>query len=462
MNKKWIWIISGIAALVILLLVLKKAGVIGKEEGTKVSTEKVGLKDITEIVTASGKVYPEIELKISPDISGEIVQLTVKEGDSVTKGQLLAMVYADIYATQRDQAAAGVNQQLAQVENASASLAAVKARMEQADRQYQRQKQLYQEKVISKLEFEQAENAYQTTKADYNAALQIIKSGKAGVESARASLNRANKDLGRTSIMAPMSGVVSMLNVKKGERVVGNSMMAGTEIMRIADMRIIEVRVDVGENDIPKVNIGDTALVEVDAYTKRKFKGIVTQISSTNRGVGGTTVTTSTDVTNYEVRIRLMPESYADLIDPSGSKNFPFRPGMSANADIQTNTHSKVLAIPINAVTTRDRSDTAAVGKENKKKDVKADKKEQPVEGEEPIRNVDDLDEVVFVIQTDGTVRRVKVKTDIQDLNYIEVLDGLKAGDEVVVGPYATVSKLLRTGMKVKIVPKEELFEVKK
>ena len=462
MNKKWIWIISGIAAVVILLLVLKKTGVIGKEDGTKVSIEKVELKDITEIVTASGKVYPEVELKISPDISGEIVQLTVKEGDSVTKGQLLAMVYADIYATQRDQAAAGVNQQLAQVENASASLAASKARMDQAERQYQRQNQLYQDKVISKLEFEQAENTYQTTKADYNAALQIIKSGKAGVESARASLNRANKDLGRTSIMAPMNGVVSMLNVKKGERVVGNSMMAGTEIMRIADMRIIEVRVDVGENDIPKVSPGDTALVEVDAYTKRKFKGIVTQISSTNRGIGGTAITTSSDVTNYEVRIRLMPESYADLIDPSRSNNFPFRPGMSANADIQTKTHSKVLAIPINAVTTRDRSDTAAVGKENKKSEAKADEKNQPKDGEEPVKNTDDLDEVVFVMQKDGTVRRVKVRTDIQDLNYIEIVDGLKQGDEVVVGPYATVSKLLRTGMKVKVVPKEELFEVKK
>ena len=462
MNKKWIWIISGIAAVVILLLVLKKTGVIGKEDGTKVSIEKVELKDITEIVTASGKVYPEVELKISPDISGEIVQLTVKEGDSVTKGQLLAMVYADIYATQRDQAAAGVNQQLAQVENASASLAASKARMDQAERQYQRQNQLYQDKVISKLEFEQAENTYQTTKADYNAALQIIKSGKAGVESARASLNRANKDLGRTSIMAPMNGVVSMLNVKKGERVVGNSMMAGTEIMRIADMRIIEVRVDVGENDIPKVSPGDTALVEVDAYTKRKFKGIVTQISSTNRGIGGTAITTSSDVTKYEVRIRLMPESYADLIDPSRSNNFPFRPGMSANADIQTKTHSKVLAIPINAVTTRDRSDTAAVGKENKKSEAKADEKNQPKDGEEPVKNTDDLDEVVFVMQKDGTVRRVKVRTDIQDLNYIEIVDGLKQGDEVVVGPYATVSKLLRTGMKVKVVPKEELFEVKK
>ena len=462
MNKKWIWILSGIAAVVITLLILKKAGVIGKEEGTKVSTEKVIKRDITEIVTASGKVYPEVELKISPDISGEIVQLTVREGDSVSKGQLLAMVYADIYATQRDQAAAGVNQQIAQVENATATLDAVKARLDQAERQYQRQKQLFDEKVISKLEFEQAENGYKTSKADYNASLQIIKSGKAGVESARASLSRANKDLGRTSILAPMNGVVSMLNVKKGERVVGNSMMAGTEIMRIADMRVIEVRVDVGENDIPKVNIGDTALVEVDAYTKRKFKGYVTQISSTNRGVGGTTVTTSTDVTNYEVRIRLIPASYADLLDPVNAGNFPFRPGMSANADIQTKTHSSVLAVPINAVTTRDRSDTAAVGKEEKKEVVKEEKTTESGNEETPVKNLDDLDEIVFVLQKDGTARRVKVKTDIQDINYIEIVEGLKDGDEVISGPYSTVSKLLRTGMKVKVVPKDQLFEVKK
>lgn len=462
MNKKWIWILSGIAAVVFVLLVLKKVGLIGKEEGTKVATEKVAKKDIIEVVTASGKVYPEVELKISPDVSGEIVQLTVLEGDSVTKGQLLAMVYADIYATQRDQAAAGVNQQLAQVENATATLAAVKARMDQAERQYIRQKQLFQEKVISKLEFEQADNAFQTAKADYNASIQTIKSGKAGVESARASLNRANKDLGRTSLLAPMSGIVSLLNVKKGERVVGNSMMAGTEIMRIADMRVIEVRVDVGENDIPKVTIGDTALVEVDAYNKRNFKGVVTQISSTNRGVGGSAITSSSDVTNYEVRIRLIPATYADLLGEQGSNNFPFRPGMSANADIQTNTHSSVLAIPINAVTTRDRSDTAAVGKEVKKKETKEAMPSESGATETTVRNIDELDEVVFILQKDGTVRRVKVKTDIQDINYIEITDGLKAGDEVVVGPYTTISKLLRTGMKVKVVKKEELFEVKK
>jgi HlyD family secretion protein len=380
----------------------------------------------------------------------------------VKKGQLLARVYADILATQRDQAAAVVNQQQAQVGNASAALEAFKARMNQAERQYQRQKQLFDEKVISRLEFEQAENAYLTSKADYNAAIKSIQSTKASVASAQASLSRTNKDLGRTSVLAPMNGVVSLLNVKKGERVVGNSMMAGTEMMRIADMRSIEVRVDVGENDVPKVSYGDTAIVEVDAYNTRKFKGIVTQIASTNRGVGGTVSTSATDVTNYEVRIRLIPDSYADLIDPSRPKNFPFRPGMSASADIQTNTHSNVLAVPINAVTTRDKSDTGLVANDKEKpKEKKAPASGANAEESAP-RNVDEMDEVVFVLQTDGTVRRVKVRTDIQDIGYIEVVDGLKEGDQVITGPYTTVSKLLRNGMKVKVVPKEELFEVKK
>jgi HlyD family secretion protein len=371
------------------------------------------------------------------------------------------MIYADIYATQRDQASAVVAQQLAQVENAAASLGSFKARLDQAERQYTRQKQLFQEKVISKLEYEQAENTFLTTKADYSAAQQSVKSGKAGVASAQASLSRANKDLGRTSVFAPMSGIVSLLNVKKGERVVGNSMMAGTEMMRIADMRIIEVRVDVGENDIPKVSIGDTALVEVDAYNKRKFKGLVTQISSTSRGTGGVITTSANDATNYEVRIRLLQSSYQDLLDPKNSRSFPFRPGMSANADIQTNTHSSVIAVPINAVTTRDKSDTAAVGS----KDLVKKKEDKPAEDgaeQSAVKNIDELDEVVFVLQKDGTVKRVKVKTDIQDINYIEILDGIKEGDEVIVGPYTVVSKTLRQGMKVKVVKKEELFEEKK
>jgi HlyD family secretion protein len=280
MKKSWIWIISILVVVIIVLVSLKKAGIIGKEEATKVSSEKVMLRTVTEIVSASGKVYPEVEVKISPDVSGEIVELTIQEGDSVLKGQLLARVYADILATQRDQATAGVNQQQALVQNSSAALESFKARFEQAQRQYNRQKQLYEQKVISRLEFEQAEGAYLTSKADFAAASQTINSGKAGVQSAQASLQRANKDLSRTSVLSPMSGVVSLLNVKKGERVVGNSMMAGTEMMRIADMRVIEVRVDVGENDVPKVQIGDSAIVEVDAYTNKKFKGVVTDRKS--------------------------------------------------------------------------------------------------------------------------------------------------------------------------------------
>lgn len=464
MNKKWIWIIVGVVVVSGTLLGLKKAGIIGSDDATKVATEKVKRSNITEIVTASGKVYPEVEVKISPDISGEIVQLEVMEGDSVTKGQLLAMIYADIYATQRDQAAALVTQQQAQVENAQASLGSFKARLDQAERQYNRQKQLFQEKVISKLEYEQAENAFLTSRADYNAAQQSIKSGRAAVASAQANLQRADKDLGRTSVYAPMSGIVSLLNVKKGERVVGNSMMAGTEMMRIADMRVIEVRVDVGENDVPKVSLGDTALVEVDAYSKRKFKGVVTQISSTSRGTGGVVSTSSNDVTNYEVRIRLIPESYQDLIG-TGKGNFPFRPGMSANADIQTNTHQNVLSVPINAVTTREKSDTLSVDSKDLNKSKKQEKKdgeEEQGDQETAIKDLDALDEVVFVLQADGKVKRVKVKTDIQDINNIEVIEGLKEGDEVIVGPYTVISKTLRTGMKVKVVKKEELFEEKK
>lgn len=459
MKKKWIWILVALLVVVIALLGLKSAGVIGKEESTKVSVEKVEQRTITEVVTASGKVYPEVEVKVSPDVSGEITELTVQEGDSVKKGQLLARVYADILATQRDQAAAGVNQQQAQVQNATASLESFKARADQAERQYKRQKQLFDDKVISRLEYEQAENAWLTAKADYAAAQQTINSGKASVQSAQANLQVANKNLGRTTVVAPMNGIVSLLNVKKGERVVGSNMMAGTEMMRIADMRVIEVRVDVGENDIPKVKIGDTALVEVDAYTKRKFKGVVTQIAATNRGANGTTTTSSTDVTNYEVRIRLDPTSYQDLVDPKG-KSFPFRPGMSASADIQTRTRTNVLAVPINAVTTRDKSDTAkAVA--GKKKDA-APAADAASGSEDSKGNSDDLDEVVFVLQADGTVKRVKVRTDIQDMNYIEVLSGIKAGDQVITGPYTVVSKMLREGMKVKVVPKEELFETKK
>ena len=459
MSKKLKWIIVSLVALIVILVILKKTGVIGKDEGTKVTTEKAVKRTIVETVNASGKIYPEVEVKMSPDISGEIVELNVEEGDSVKKGQVLARIYGDIYATQRDQATAIVNQQKAQVANASAALGALQAQLDQAKKTYTMQKQLYDEKVISANEFNTADAAYKAALANFNAAKQGIVASQAGVQSAKAALAKANKDISLATLVAPMRGVVSLLNVKKGERVVGSSMMAGTEMMRIADMSKIEIRVDVGENDIPKVRLGDSASIEVDAYNNRKFKGVVTQIASSNNGAASASASSnvSTDVTNYKVYIRIDPDSYKDLIDPAKKKSFPFRPGMSASADIQTKTHTNVLSIPINAVTTREKNDSTG---NNKTPTAKPDNNQTAVADNNAGDN--DLDEVVFVMQPDGTVKKQIVKTGIQDINNIEVLDGLKEGDEVVTRPYDVVSKTLKNKDKVKVVPKSELFVGKK
>jgi HlyD family secretion protein len=446
MSKTLKWILISLGALIGLLLILKMTGVIGKTEDLKVAVEKSSRKTIIELVSASGKVYPEVEVKVSPDVSGEIVELNVEEGDSVTKGQVLARIYADIYGSQRDQAAAVVAQQMAQVENAVSALNAAKARLDQATSQYYRQKKLFDDKVISKSEFEQAESAYKTAKADYASAEQVVKSSQAAVKNAQAGLNRASKDVGRTVITAPMSGVVSILNVKKGERVAGNSFNVGTEMMRISDLSVYEVRVDVGENDIVKVHMGDTALVEVDAYNNRKFKGIVSKIASSSSSLSSSAG--SSDATNYKVHIRLMADSYKDLIDPAKPKSFPFRPGMSASADIQTKTKFNVLSVPINAVAAREKSDTG------KNKEMAQEKKKDNDENK-----ADELDEVVFVVQKDGTVKRVKVTTGIQDINNIEILTGLNEGEEVVIAPYSAISKTLKDGTKVKVVPKDQLYE---
>jgi HlyD family secretion protein len=462
MSKKLIWILVSVVLLIVLLVVAQKSGAFGKDEGTKVTAEKVQKRTIIETVTASGKVYPEIEVKVSPDISGEIVELNVAEGDSVRRGQVLARIYADIYATQRDQASAGVSQQQAVVSNSTAQLDALKAAQDLAEKTYNRQKQLAADKVISKSEFEQAESNYLTTKANYNAAVQGIKGGQAAVMNAQANLTKANKDLGRTVITSPMDGVISLLSVKKGERVAGNSFNVGTEMMRVADMSKIEVRVDVGENDIPKVHLGDSSVIEVDAYNKRKFKGIVTQIASSNKGAASQQVsTTSSDVTNYEVRIRLLPESYKDLIDPARPKSFPFRPGMSASADIQTRRHENKLSVPINAVTTREKGTDKVVASNNTNTSTGSAPADQNASPDQKAA-ITDLDEVVFVLQPDKKVKKVVVKTDIQDINNIEITSGLKEGDMVITGPYGTISKILKDGTVVNVVDKDKLFDTKK
>lgn len=456
MNKTLKWIIIILGILIVLLIVLKKTGVIGKDEGIKVTAEKVARRTIVETVNASGKVYPEVEVKLSPDISGEIVELEVAEGDSVKKGQVVAKIYGDIYVTQRDQAEAIVKQQQAQLANAQASIGALEANLNQSKETYNMQKQLYDEKVISRNEFNTADAAYKSAVANLQAAKEGIVGSSAGVQSAQAALQKANKDLRLATLVSPMDGIVSLLSVKKGERVVGSSMMAGTEMMRIADMSKMEIRVDVGENDVPKVHLGDSATIEVDAYNDRKFTGVVTQIASSNNGASTQSdlSNTSTDVTNYKVYIRLNPDSYKDLI--SAKKRLPFRPGMSASADIQTKTHTNVLSIPINAVTTREKSDSA---KSNSMKDATANNNSD-IDNSSSGNN--DLDVVVFILRADGTVAKQKVKTGIQDINYIEITDGLKEGDEVITGPYEVVSKTLKNGDKVKVVPKNQLFTVKK
>lgn len=449
MNKKLIWISVSVIAVIALLIGLKKAGVIGKEEGTEVTTEKVALRTITESVNASGKVYPEIEVKVSPDISGEIVSLFVEEGDSVKKGQLLAKIYADIYSSQRDQVTASVNQVKAQYENVKANLSGLKTVYENAKATNERYKKLFADKIVSRSEYEQTEQAFRSAESNYNGAKESIKSGEAQIQGVRAQLARAEKDLARTSILAPMDGIVSSMGVKKGERVVGTAQMAGTEMMRVADMKSIEVRVDVGENDITKVKIGDTALVEVDAYNNRKFKGIVYKIANPI-STATSAMASSTEVANYKVHIRLFTESYQDLIKENAK--FPFRPGMTASADIQTKSKVNVISVPLNAVTTRD--------KEGQGKETKVSSNATTT-NEEPAKPDEEMSEVVFVLQKDNKVKMIKVKTDIQDLNYIQV-EGVKVGDVVITGPYSTVSKSLKDGELVKPVTKEKLFEEKK
>ena len=445
MTKTTKWILIGVGVLVTALIILSTMGAFGKAEGIKVTAEKVEARTIIEVVNASGKVYPEIEVKVSPDISGEITQLNVQEGDTVQRGQILARIYADVFSIQRNQAATGVVQSQAQVANSRAALEGLQVQREQAKKAYDMQKKLYDDKVISMSEFNVADGNYRTSIANYNAAVASLGGTNAAVQSARANLAKANTDLSRTTIVAPMDGVVSLLNVKVGEQVAGNSFNVGTEMLRIADMDKIEIRVDVGENDVAKVKLGDSALIDIDAYAGRRFKGIVTQIASSNNGAAGQSAlaAATSDVTQYKVYVRILKGSYIDLL---GKGNFPFRPGMSANVDIQTKVVQNVISVPINAVTTRTLADSIV----NKLR-LKSNGAE-----------VDDQEVIVFVKDSSNVVKKVQVKTGIQDINYIELTGGLRKGETVITGPYDVVSKTLKEKDKVKVVDKKELFEMKK
>ena len=415
--------------LVILAVVGKKVGWFGKEEFIQVAVEKAETRKIVETITANGKIQPETEVKISPEVSGEIVELHVVEGEFVEQGKLLVRIKPDLYISSKDRAAAALN-------SSKARLAQAEAQFINSELSYNRNKSLWEQRTISESEYETAQANYQTSKAELEAA-------KYSVKSAEASLNEAQENLIKTSIYAPMSGTISALMVEKGERVVGTAMMTGTEMMRVSDLTRMEVKVEVNENDIVRVNMYDTANIEVDAFLGETFKGVVTEIAN----AANTSGLATDQVTNFNVKVFLLQSSYEHLFE-QGYKN-PFLPGMSATVDIETDIKYDVLAIPIQAVTTRADSIYQELADSlDKKPDEDKDER--------------DVRETVFLVSEDGTVVMREVKTGIQDNNYIQILEGVEVGEEVITAPYSAINKKLDQGSPVEVVDKDELFKPKK
>ena len=438
-----------------------------KPKGEEITVEKVSKRTIKEMVGASGKVFPETEVKISSDVSGEIVELYVEEGDSVVAGQLLCKVDPDTYKSMVERGEATVNSSKAQVANSASGIARSQAQLIQAQAQLEQIKSqlknqgdihnrnvlLHKEGVISQADFENSEAALKQLQANVRSTEANVKTAEANVESAeqskkaaeytvkssQASLKEMVTSLKRTTIYAPMGGIISALNIEQGERVVGTAQMSGTEIMRIANLNSMEVQVDVSENDVLRVALKDEVEIEVDAYLDRKFIGRVTEIANSASNTG-TSISLNTDqVTNFIVKIRIDPESYKDIVQKG--KKFPFRPGMSASVDINTETQNDILSVPIQSVTTRE--------------DEKEDEKEDDDAKVNKKKDDDEIKEVVFVMSAD-TVKMVEVKTGIQDDENIQILSGLQEGEEVVAGPYSAISRKLKAGMQVRLEDKEK------
>lgn len=454
-SRKKLWII--IAAVAVIVLIVIFAVIKGKNnDGIKVSTEKVTKRTIIQTVSANGKIQPEKDIKISPYISGEVVELKVKEGDQVKAGDLLAKIDPEIYVSQYDQSEAAVNTQKANAANSRARLMQTKAQFENARLTFERQEKLYQQNVISKAEYDQAKAAYQVSKAQVDAGEEDIKASEFMIKSSEAALKKAKEDLTKTAIYAPNDGTVSKLSVEKGERVTGASQFSsGTEIMRIANLNEMEAQVEVNENDIVRVSLGDTALIEVDAYLNRKFKGIVTEIATS----ANTTGVSVDQVTNFKVKIHMVKNSYKDLLDPLRPDFSPFRPGMSCTVEIQTETAMNILTLPIQAVTTRIAKDTLdKINQKNKSQKTDGDNQVEFVSGK---KKSEGIQECVFLFDHD-LAKKKDVKTGIQDNTYIQIISGLKEGDEIIVAPYTAVSKTLNDGNKVKKVDKKDLFTKEK
>jgi HlyD family secretion protein len=438
MGKTTKYVLIALVVVVAILAVAKYAGWIGGSGKIKVATEKAQVRTVIETVSASGKVQPEVEVKLSSEVSGEIVELPIKEGDVVVKGQLLCKIRPDILTSGYNRAVASYNSQKATVGSSKEQLNQSAAAFRNQEARFKRNKELFEKKVISAAEFDAVQADFETAKANLEAAKQNVIGANYGLEQSAAAVTEANDNLAKTTIYAPVDGVISKLSVEKGERVVGTAQMAGTEIMRIANLNTMEVSVDVNENDINRVKRGDTALIEVDAFLDKKFDGVVTQIASSANVIG----TSADQVTNFTVKVRILPASYQELLRTGEANNSPFRPGLSATVEIQTNKQSG-LSIPIQAVTTRKDEEEA------KKDSAGRPEKDQNIKKKS--------EEFVFIIDQ-GKAKRIPVNTGIQDDNNILVLSGLKDGQEVISAPYEAVSKQLKDNDEVEKVDKSQLF----
>jgi len=421
---------------VALLLVAKKLNWIGASNAIEVVVERAEKRDIIESVAANGKIQPEVEIKISADVSGEIVELYVKEGQRVQKGEHLLSINPDLIRAALERAEATLNQFKANLANARARQAQVEAGFINTEALFRRNEKIYKDKVISDAEFDATKAQFDAAKADVEAAKQNVIAADYSVKSAEASLREARDNLNRTKIYAPADGTISLMNVELGERVVGTAQMTGTELLRIANLTEMEVNVDVNENDIVRLHQGDTALIEVDAYGAREFKGIVTEIANSSKQLAGGISASADQVTNFNVKIRILRSSYEDLINPEASHLSPFRPGMSAAVEILTRKEKAVLALPIMAVTTRELSDSSTSPSTKEKQ------------------------EVVFVFK-EGITYMKPVKTGIQDNLYIQIIDGVSQGDEVITAPYSAVTRVLKDGLDVKKIDPEKLNQKK-
>jgi len=439
MGKTTKYILITLGILVVLLIVGKATGVIGQEQKTQVATEKAAIRTINESVSASGKIKPHVEVKISPEVSGEVVELPVKEGDVVKKGQLICKVRPDILQSGYNRAVAANNSQKATIGNSDQMLKQAEATYNNQQAIYNRDKTLFDNKVLTASEFDAAKASYDGAKAGLEAAKQNVKGAQFGLAQTEASVKEAQDNLVKTTIYAPIDGVVSKLSIQKGERVLGTAQFAGTEIMTISDLSQLDVDVDVNENDINRIILGDSSKVAVDAFQDKKFNGTVIEIGSAANVVG----TNADQVTNFTVKVRLDPKSYMDLLKKTAANPSPFRPGLTATVDINTN-HTKSLSVPIQSVTTRDQKKMDMTNPQNQTDDKKT-------------ASTDVSKEYVFVYNA-GKVKQTLVTTGIQDDTYIQILSGLKTGDEVVSAPYPAISKTLKDKDMVEKVDKAKLF----